>query len=210
MFERFTDRARKVMALANQEASRFNHQQIETGHILLGLIKENFGVAASVLKNMDVSLDKARIATEKLLPAVAADCVTMDKIPHSTATKKFFDLAVEESRSLNHNYIGTEHLLLGLLRTNGVARTVLDNLGVKIDDVRDNVLNLISETSIVKTEEEYYKYKVHKDEFTIESLTDFLNQLSQKGWEIVTIQFLDKELSEPETRNVIIVTRKSG
>ena len=115
MFERFTDRARKVMALANQEAQRFNHEYIGTEHILLGLVKEGSGVGANVLKNLDVDLRKVRLEVEKLVKS-GPDMVTMGKLPQTPRAKKVIEYAIEEARNLNHNYVGTEHLLLGLLR----------------------------------------------------------------------------------------------
>ncbi len=143
MFERFTDRARKVMQLANQEAQRFNHEYIGTEHILLGLVKEGSGVAANVLKNLDVDLRKIRLEVEKLVQS-GPEMVTMGKLPHTPRAKKVIEYAIEEARNLNHNYVGTEHLLLGLLREEeGVAAQVLKNLGLKLEDVREEVLNLL-------------------------------------------------------------------
>lgn len=143
MFERFTDRARKVMALANQEAQRFNHEYIGTEHILLGLVKEGSGVGANVLKNLDVDLRKVRLEVEKLVKA-GPEVVMMGKLPQTPRAKKVIECAIEEARSLNHNYVGTEHLLLGLLREHdGVAAQVLMNLGLKLDEVREEVLNLL-------------------------------------------------------------------
>ena len=143
MYERFTDRARKVMQLANQEAQRFNHEYIGTEHILLGLIKEGSGVAANVLKNLDVDLRKIRLEVEKLVQS-GPDMVTMGKLPQTPRAKKVIEYSMEEARNLNHNYVGTEHILLGLLREQeGVAAQVLMNLGLKLEDVREEVLNLL-------------------------------------------------------------------
>ena len=143
MYERFTDRARKVMQLANQEAQRFNHEYIGTEHILLGLVKEGSGVAANVLKNLDVDLRKIRLEVEKIVQS-GPDMVTMGKLPQTPRAKKVIEYAMEEARNLNHNYVGTEHLLLGLLREQeGVAAQVLMNLGLKLEDVREEVLNLL-------------------------------------------------------------------
>ncbi|MBK8268973.1 MAG: ATP-dependent Clp protease ATP-binding subunit [Planctomycetes bacterium] len=143
MFERFTDRARKVMALANQEAQRFNHEYIGTEHILLGLVKEGSGVGANVLKNLEVDLRKVRLEVEKLVKS-GPDMVTMGKLPQTPRAKKVIEYAIEEARNLNHNYVGTEHLLLGLLREqDGVAAQVLMNLGIKLEEVREEVLNLL-------------------------------------------------------------------
>ena len=143
MFERLTDRARKVMALANQEAQRFNHEYIGTEHILLGLVKEGSGVGANVLKHLDIDLRKVRLEVEKLVKS-GPDMVTMGKLPQTPRAKKVIEYAIEEARSLNHNYVGTEHLLLGLLREqDGVAAQVLMNLDLKLEDVREEVLNLL-------------------------------------------------------------------
>jgi ATP-dependent Clp protease ATP-binding subunit ClpC len=143
MYERFTDRARKVMQLANQEAQRFNHEYIGTEHVLLGLIKEGSGVAANVLKNLDVDLRKIRLEVEKLVQS-GPDMVTMGKLPQTPRAKKVIEYAMEEARNLGHNYVGTEHILLGLLREQeGVAAQVLMNLGLKLEDVREEVLSLL-------------------------------------------------------------------
>ncbi|MGA1266129.1 MAG: Clp protease N-terminal domain-containing protein, partial [Phycisphaerales bacterium] len=143
MFERLTDRARKVMALANQEAQRFNHEYIGTEHILLGLVKEGSGVGANVLKNLSIDLRKVRLEVEKLVKS-GPEMVTMGKLPQTPRAKKVIEYAIEEARNLNHNYVGTEHLLLGLLREqDGVAAQVLLNLGLKLEEVREEVLNLL-------------------------------------------------------------------
>ena len=143
MFERFTDRARKVMALANQEAQRFNHEYIGTEHILLGLVKEGSGVGATVLKNLDVDIKKLRLAIEKRVKS-GPDMVTMGKLPQTPRAKKVIEYAIEEARALNHNYVGTEHILLGLLReTEGIAAQVLMDMDMRLEDVRQEVLNLL-------------------------------------------------------------------
>jgi len=143
MYERFTDRARKVMQLANQEAQRFNHEYIGTEHVLLGLIKEGSGVAANVLKNLDVDLRKIRLEVEKLVQS-GPEIVSMGKLPQTPRAKKVIEYSMDEARNLGHNYVGTEHILLGLLREQeGVAAQVLMNLGLKLEDVREEVLNLL-------------------------------------------------------------------
>jgi len=155
MFERFTDRARKVMGLANQEAQRLNHEYIGTEHILLGLVKEGSGVGANVLKNLDVDLRKVRLEVEKLVKA-GPEMVTMGKLPQTPRAKKVIEYAIEEARSLNHNYVGTEHLLLGLLREqDGVAAQVLRNLGLKLEEVREEVLNLLGASGEGSGEESF-------------------------------------------------------
>src|SRR5438309_6828034 len=143
MFERFTDRARQVMALANQEAQRFNHEYIGTEHILVGLIKEGTGTAARVLIDMGVDLRHARIEVEKLVKS-GPDMVKMGKLPQTPRAKQVIGFAMEEARSLKHDYVGTEHLLLGLLREkDGLAAKVLMNLELELDPVREAVLRIL-------------------------------------------------------------------
>jgi len=143
MFERFTDRARKVMALANQEAQRFNHEYLGTEHILLGLIKEGSGVGAAVLKNLDVDLKRLRVEVEKLVQA-GPEMVTAGKLPQTPRAKKVIEYAIEEARCLGHHYIGTEHILLGLTReTEGVASHVLTIIGLSLERIRSEVLSLL-------------------------------------------------------------------
>jgi len=152
MFERFSDRARKVMALAHQEAQSFNHEYIGTEHILLGLVKEASGVGANALKNLEIDLHQVRVEVEKLVKS-GPDTVTMGKLPQTPRAKKVIEYAIEEARNLNHDYVGTEHLLLGLLREEeGVAAQVLMNLGLNLEDVRDAVLELLGSEESPKAE----------------------------------------------------------
>ena len=143
MFNRFTERARKVIILAKEEARRFNHDYIGTEHILLGLIREGEGVAAAVLQKLEVSLENIRLEIEKLVQPGPATQIIGD-IPFTPRAKKALELAAEEARSLGHNYIGTEHLLLGLIREGeGIASQVLLNLGMDLNSVRNEVMNLL-------------------------------------------------------------------
>jgi ATP-dependent Clp protease ATP-binding subunit ClpC len=143
MFDRFTDRAKKVMSFARQEAMKFNHEYIGTEHILLGLVQEGSGVAANVLKNMTIDLEKIRHEVEKIVKT-GPSMVTMGQLPFTPRAKKVLELSMEEASQLSHNYIGTEHLLLGLIRENeGIAAQVLMNLGVKLDEVREEVLEFL-------------------------------------------------------------------
>src|SRR5262245_18436729 len=120
MYERFTDRDRKIMQLACQEAQRFNHEYIGTEHMLLGLIKEGSEVAANVLKNLDIDLSRVRSEAEKIVQTgPGSEMVTMGKLPQTPRAKKVIESSIEEVRNLNHNYVGTEHLLLGLLLEEG-------------------------------------------------------------------------------------------
>ncbi|NQT95549.1 MAG: ATP-dependent Clp protease ATP-binding subunit, partial [Candidatus Omnitrophica bacterium] len=143
MFNRFTERARKVVILAKEEAKRFNHNYIGTEHILLGLIKEGEGVASAVLQNLGLSLDMIRLEVEKLVQPGPATVISGD-IPFTPKAKKVIELAMEEARHLGHNYIGTEHLLLGLIREGeGAASQVLLNLGLDLARVRSEIMALL-------------------------------------------------------------------
>lgn len=154
MFDRFTDRAKKVMNLARQEAQRFNHEYLGTEHILLGLVQEGSGVAANVLKNMGIDLSKIRAEVEKIVKT-GPSMVTMGQLPFTPRAKKVLELSVEEASNLGHNYIGTEHLLLGLIKENeGIAAQVLMNLGVKLEDVREEVLDFLGADREEEEEEE--------------------------------------------------------
>ena len=131
------------MALANQEAQRLNHETIDTQHILLGLVKEGLGVGARVLKNLGVDFRKVREEVQKLVGS-EAERVDLGKLPQTPRAKRVIEYAIAEARDLNHNYVGTEHLLLGLLREqDGVAAQVLRNLGLDLDKVRREILALV-------------------------------------------------------------------
>ena len=143
MFNRFTERARKVLVLAKEEARRFNHDYIGTEHILLGLIREGEGVASTVLQKLGLSLENIRLEVEKLVQPGPTTQIIGD-IPFTPRAKKALELAAEEARSLGHNYIGTEHLLLGLIREGeGIASQVLLNLGLDLNSVRNEVMELL-------------------------------------------------------------------
>src|SRR3989442_10051583 len=143
MFERFTDRARRVVVLAEEEARLLNHNFIGTEHILLGLIHEGEGVAAKALESLGISLEAVREKVEETIgPAGTA---AAGHIPFTPRAKKVLELSLREALQLGHNYIGTEHLLLGLVREGeGVAAQVLGNLGVELDDVRTVVMTTLS------------------------------------------------------------------
>jgi ATP-dependent Clp protease ATP-binding subunit ClpC len=152
MYERFTDRARKVMQLANQEAQRFNHEYIGTEHILLGLVKAGTGVATSVLQNLDIDLNAVQNEVTKIIRP-CAEPVTMGKLPQTPRAKKAIEYAADEARMLHHNYVGSEHLLLGLIREGeGVAAQVLTNLGLTLQQVRGEVLHLLGGSPLDRLE----------------------------------------------------------
>lgn len=142
MYERFTDRARKVMQLANQEAQRFNHEYIGTEHILLGLAKEGSGTAANALKNLNIDLRRIRAAIEaSAVPG--PDMVTMGKLPQDISAKRAVEHAMTESRLMGHNYVGTEHVLIGLAVEPCVASTVLASLGASLAAIRKEIGELL-------------------------------------------------------------------
>jgi ATP-dependent Clp protease ATP-binding subunit ClpA len=153
MYERFTDRARKVMQLANQEAQQINHEYIGTEHILLGVVAEGSGVAANVLKNLNIDLQRIRRELEKIVQhGPGGEQGVKGRLPHTPRARKVIDYAVEEARGLNHNYVGTEHLLLGLLREQeGVAAQVLMNLGLSLENAREEILNLLGHSTSTGT-----------------------------------------------------------
>jgi ATP-dependent Clp protease ATP-binding subunit ClpC len=145
MYAQFTVRARKVMELANQEALRLNHEYIGTEHTLLGLISEGTGVGASILKNLDIDLQKVRRQVELIIRRGRSPVIEAVLTPRA---KKVLEYAIDEARALGHNYLGTEHLLLGLVRDNeGVAAQVLIDLGLRLEHVREEVLNLLGHSS---------------------------------------------------------------
>lgn len=142
MYERFTDRARKVMMFANQEAKRLNHEYIGTEHILLGLIKEGAGIAANVLKNADVKLDRILGEVEKVVlkGPDRESPITLGRLPHTPKTKAVIEYSIEEARNLSHDYVGTEHLLLGLLRVDATASVILGSLGLNLESMREEII----------------------------------------------------------------------
>ncbi|MET0628989.1 MAG: Clp protease N-terminal domain-containing protein, partial [Acidimicrobiia bacterium] len=144
MFERFTDRARRVVVLAQEEARLLHHNYIGTEHILLGLIHEGDGVAAKALASLGVSLDDVRVQVQAIVKPGAS--MPSGHIPFTPRAKKVLELSLREAMQLGHNYIGTEHILLGLAReAQGVAAQVLANLGADIGRVRRCVIRLISD-----------------------------------------------------------------
>ena len=145
-FEKFSERARRVLSLAQEEAQRFNHNYIGTEHILLGLVRETDGVAARVLSNLGVDLNKVRSAVEFIIGR--GDRPDQGEIGLTPRAKKVVELAVDEARRMTHTYIGTEHLLIGLLREGeGVAAGVLESLGVTLDKVRSETHRILSQTT---------------------------------------------------------------
>jgi ATP-dependent Clp protease ATP-binding subunit ClpC len=146
MFEKFSDRARRVVVLSQEEARLLNHNYIGTEHILLGLVHEDEGVAAGALESLNIRLDAVRREVEEIIGQ--GDSPPSEHIPFTPRAKKVLELSLREAIQLGHNYIGTEHVLLGLLREGeGVACQVLVNLGASLPQVRARVLQLVAESA---------------------------------------------------------------
>ena len=143
--ERFTQRARRVLSLAQEEAERMRHAYIGTEHLLLGLMREEGGVAGRVLRDLGVEQRRVQEMVERLTGAGAGRASTVSKIDRAPGTKRVLELAVDEARRMGHHYIGTEHLLLGLVRErDGVACQALVRMGAPLDDVRQRVIRRMS------------------------------------------------------------------
>jgi ATP-dependent Clp protease ATP-binding subunit ClpC len=152
MFKRFTERARRVIILAREEAERHHHEYLGTEHILLGMLKDGGGIAITVLQKAGLGVDQIRLEVERHLPR-NANSLIVGEIPFTPKAKKVLEYAVEEARLMGHNYIGTEHLLLGLLKEKeGIAAKVLNSLGVRLVETREKILNLLQEPT-TKTRE---------------------------------------------------------
>lgn len=173
MFERFTEKAIKVIMLAQEEARRLGHNFVGTEQILLGLIGEGTGISAKVLKSMSVTLKDARIEVEKIIGRGSGFVAV--EIPFTPRAKRVLELSLEEARQLGHNYIGTEHLLLGLIREGeGVAARVLENLNIDLSKVRTQIIRLLGETSEVTNGNSSNKSKTP-------TLEEFGTNLTQKA-----------------------------
>src|SRR5919199_5166649 len=140
----FTERVRKVLAMAREEAARLHHEYVGTEHILLGLIREGEGVAAAVLQNLSIDLEEIQQKIEEQVKKGKASQATGPDLPYTSRAKKVLELAMAEARELNHSYVGTEHLLLGLLREEkGIAAQVLTDIGVNLETARTETLRLL-------------------------------------------------------------------
>ena len=150
MFERFTERARQVVVLAQDEARALKHNYIGTEHILLGLLREEEGLAARVLESLDITVEEVRAQVARIVGQ--GDEVTTGQIPFTPRAKKVLELALREALSLGHNYIGTEHILLGLLREEeGLAARVLESLDITVEEVRAQVARIVGQGDEVTT-----------------------------------------------------------
>lgn len=163
MFEKFTERARKVMQIARQEAQRLNAEYIGTEHILLGIIQEGGGVAAKVLRNLNIDMKRIRQEVEKMISSQGQNVLQIGQLPFSPRAKRVIELAGEAAAKLGHDVIGTEHLLIGLIREQeGIAAQVLTNLGLKVEDVQDMVLEVLGAENVAPDTEEKFTTKGSK------------------------------------------------
>ncbi|MGK7346552.1 MAG: ATP-dependent Clp protease ATP-binding subunit [Candidatus Nitrospinota bacterium M3_3B_026] len=154
MFKRFTERARKVIILAREEAEKNQHEYLGTEHLLLGVLKDAGGVAIAVLQRLGVDLKQVRLEVERNLPA-SSNTLIIGDIPFTSRAKKVLEYSVEEARSMGHSYIGTEHLLLGLVREkDGVGARVLNNLGITYADIREQTINLLREPAAAQEKQQ--------------------------------------------------------
>jgi ATP-dependent Clp protease ATP-binding subunit ClpC len=143
-FDKFTERTREVLSLAQEEAQRFQHNYIGTEHLLLGLVREGEGVAANVLSNLGVDLNKVRDAVEAIIGR--GDRIVLGEIGLTPRAKKVLELAVDEARLLNHHYVGIEHLLLGLIRAEkDIAAGVLESMGVTLEKARTETIRVLNQ-----------------------------------------------------------------
>lgn len=190
MFERFTERARQVVVLAQIEAGGLGHNYIGTEHLLLGLLREEEGIAARVLESLGVGIEEVRAEVERRVGR--GEQTTTGQIPFTPAAKETLELALREALSLRHSYIGTEHVLLGLLRSHeGVAASILGELGVESDAVREQVIGLMAgerpppPPAMRGFRSRGWQYRVVPldGEITEELLAPF----GKAGWELATV-----------------------
>ncbi len=200
-FERFTERARKVLALAQEEAERSHHSYIGTEHVLLGLLREGDGIAAKALNNLGVEIDKVRKTIEPLLGPNQRLIVQQQIIPTSRV-KKVIEISFEEARRMGHNYVGSEHLLLGLLTEGeGIAAHVLQDLGATLDKVRVEMERL--RQGSIEEESEQAPKKASK--------TPLLDQFGRDLTELARKNSLDPVIGrETEIERVIQILSRRG
>jgi ATP-dependent Clp protease ATP-binding subunit ClpC len=199
MFERFTERARQVVVLAQDEARLLRHNYIGTEHILLGLLREDEGIAARVLESLDIGVQEVRAQVARIVGQ--GDEVTSGQIPFTPRAKKVLELALREAQSLGHKWIGTEHLLLGLVRENGgVGARILVDLGADAAKVRDEVIGLLSGTgrrkasrsgrvvrAPVPAHDVPWEYCVRTIVGPSDTWAEQLTNWRREGWELLTI-----------------------
>jgi ATP-dependent Clp protease ATP-binding subunit ClpC len=185
MFERFTGRARQVVVLAQEEARALRHNYIGTEHILLGLLREEEGLAARVLEGLGVTVEEVRARVEDLVGR-GEDPLVAGEIPFTKRAKKVLELSLREALALRHNYIGTEHVLLGLLRVEkGVGAQILSGFGLESESVRGEVLRSLSPGP--SPPRRGWEYKVESIAGPEALTEDYLRPLGAEGWELVAV-----------------------
>ena len=185
IFERFTEKARQVVVLAQEEARALGHNYIGTEHILLGLLREEEGLAARVLDSLDITIEDVRALVARIVGQ--CDAVTTGQIPFTPRAKKVLELALREGLSLGHNYIGTEHVLLGLVRENeGVAARILLDFDADAEKIRNETLGMLS-GSPRPARRPRRRWDYHIEEMP-EATAEALETLDEEGWELVATQ----------------------
>jgi ATP-dependent Clp protease ATP-binding subunit ClpC len=189
VFERFTERARQVVVLAQDEARALKHNYIGTEHLLLGLLREEEGLAARVLESLEVTVEEVRAQVARIIGQ--GDEVTTGQIPFTPRSKKVLELALREALSLKHNYVGTEHLLLGLVRENeGVASQILLDFGADAEKIRNEVIRMLTGPGRVERPEPprlNWEYAVRTLEGRTETWPEQLTSWRREGWELLTV-----------------------
>ena len=180
MFEKFTERARKVMSLARQEAQRLNSDFIGTEHVLLGILLEGGGVAVKVLKNLSVDATALKAETERLVEHPSAPTATLGQLPFSPRAKRVIELAGEAASQFNHDVIGTEHLLIAILKENeGIGAQVLTNAGLKLDAVKDMTMQVLGTDTDAGSPD--YLHRVAVKGTIIDRAQNFITVLQRDG-----------------------------
>ena len=188
MFERFTERARQVVVIAQSEARALKHNYIGTEHLLLGLLREEQGIAARVLMSFDVTVDEVRAQVARIIGQ--GDEVVGGHIPFTPRSKKILELSLREALAVGHNYIGTEHILLGLMREGeGVAVRILLDFGASPAAVRDEVLRLLTSSrgEVGAPPPLNWEYTVRTLEGPTETWPEQLTAWRREGWEVLTV-----------------------
>jgi hypothetical protein len=192
VFERFTERARQVVVLAQDQARALKHNYIGTEHILLGLLREEEGLAARVLESLDITVEEVRAQVARIVGQ--GDEVTTGQIPFTPRAKKVLDLALREALSLGHNYIGTEHILLGLVReNNGVAARILLDFDADAEKVRDAVILMLGGPGPRQTDEGFPPGEESKVELVLRRVVSVAHQMSDGTW-VVSVEVWDHGL----------------
>jgi ATP-dependent Clp protease ATP-binding subunit ClpC len=187
VFERFTERSRQVVVLAQDEARALKHSYIGTEHLLLGLLREEEGLAARVLESFDITVEEVRAQVARIIGQ--GDEVTTGQIPFTPRSKRVLELALREAMSLSHNYIGTEHILLGLVRENeGVAARILLDFDTDAEKIRNEIIRMLSGPGARAAPPPLqWEYGVRTLEGPTETWPDQLTAWRREGWELLTI-----------------------